>query len=258
MAKLKKELIMHSEGDRDTMMKIVIEVNVNADGMFTTTLSKEDAAMFESYGIKLKNNRAQRPGFFMSDTMAGLCSNICDIMRQCLEYKVVSETPVLKYYIKTYCSYCLNNQTGDIAPNGKSQYVGDGGYRWIEGTSKETFFSDKDFGIKVYVRPYMKRVVEYGNGKQKIFYDYKQEWGEGTYMEWLNNLSGMRSASNIESLQEIEGTEENARFFVNIVKQICRINEQIGEIIKNDKLEQLIQSTLKLEDHINLYERTTD
>ena len=48
-------------------------------------------------------------------------------------------------------------------------------------------------------------------------------------------------------LKEIEGTEENARFFVNIIKQICRINEQIGEIVKNDKLEDFIQQTLKLE-----------
>lgn len=247
MAKIKKELIVHAEDDRDTMLKIVIEVNVNADGMFTTTLSKEDAAMFESYGIRLENNRAQRPGFFISDTMAGLCMKIRDIMKQCLEYKVVSETPVLKYYIKTYCLYCLNNQTGDIAPNGKTKYVGEGGYKWIEGTSNEPFHSDKDFGIKIYVRPYMKRVVEYGNGKQKTFYDYKKEWEEGSYMEWLNDLSGMKIMYGNESLQEIEGTEENARFFVNIIKHICRINEQIGEIIKNNKLEQLIQSTLKLE-----------
>lgn len=228
-------------------MKVVLDVNVNADGMFTTTLSKEDAAIFESYGIELKNNKANRAGFFKNETLAGLCYEIREIMKLCLEYKVVSETPVLKYYIKTYCSYCLNNQTGDIAPNGKAQYVGDGGYKWIEGTSNDPFYTDRDFGIKVYVRPYMKRVVEYGNGNQKTFYDYRYKWEEDSYMEWLNNLSGMKSKWGDESLQEIEGTEENARFFVNIIKQICRINEQIGEIIKNDKLEQLIQNTLKLE-----------
>lgn len=247
MAKMRKELIEHSAADKNMMMKIMIDVNITTEGMFTTTLSKEDAASFESYGIKLEDNRAGRTGYFISDTLAGLCEKIRKVMKQCLEYKVVSETPVLKYYIKTYCSYCLNNQTGDIAPNGKAKFVGDDNYNWIEGTSNEPFHQDRDFGIKVYVKPYMKRIVEYGNGQQKTFYDYKTEWEKDSYMEWLNELSGMRVLYSSDHLQEVEGTEENARFFVNIIKQICRINEQIGEIIKNDKLEQFIQSTLKLE-----------
>lgn len=247
MAKIRKELIEYAADNRDMMMKIVIDVNINADGMFTTTLSNEDASIFKSYGIELKDNKAHRPGFFINETLAGLCYEIRKIMKLCLEYKVVSNTPVLKYYIKTYCAYCSNNQTGDIAPNGMSEYVGEGGYNWKNGTSEEPFFSDKDFGIKIYVKPYMKRVVEYGNGEQKIFYDYRCKWENGTYMKWLNDLSGMKLRYDSQGTKEIEGTEENARFFVNIIKQICRINEQIGEIIKNDRLEDFIQSKLKLE-----------
>ena len=247
MAKMKKELIEHSSDNKEMMMKIVIDVNITTDGMFTTTLSKEDAALFDSYGIKLDKNRVGRSGYFVSDTLAGLCIKIREVMKQCLEYKVISETPVLKYYIKTYCYYCLNNQTGDIAPNGKKQYVGDGDYNWKEGTSNEPFHQDRDYGFKIYVKPYMKRIVEYGNGTKKTFYDYKTEWEKDSYMEWLNELSGMRILYSSDHLQEVEGTEENARFFVNIIKQICRINEQIGEIIKNDILEDFIQSTKKLE-----------
>lgn len=245
MAKIRKRLREHGTGDTDTWMEIEVAVDINADGMFTTTLSKEDAAMIESYGVKLENNRAKRPGFFISETMAGLLGDIRRVMLQCLDYKVVSETPVIKYYIDTFCTYCLNNQTGDIAPNGKVKFVGDDNYNWKEGTGF-VGNSGTDFGVRIYAEPFMKRVVEYGNGKQKTFYDHRHEWDDGSYMEWLNELSGMRPQFG-SNVQEVEGTEENARFFVNIIKQICRINEQIGDILKEGRLEDLIQSTLKLE-----------
>lgn len=246
MAKIKKKLVVTANEDRDTMMNIEFDVDINADGLFTTTLKPEDTNIIKSYGVHLEPNKAKRLGFFKDETMAGLCHQIHNVLKQCLESKVVSNTPIIKYYIKTYCAYCLNNQTGDIVPNGKTSFVGEGGYKWIEGTSQEAFYHNTDFGIKVFVQPYMKRIIEYPNGKQKIFYDVRYEWEKGSNMEWLNELTNMKCTS-LETLQEIEGTEENARFFVNIIKQICRINEKIADIIKNDKLEQMIQSTLKHE-----------
>lgn len=245
MAKIKKRLREHGTGDTDTWMEIEVLIDINADGMFTTTLSKEDAATIESYGVKLENNRAKRPGFFISETMAGLLDQIRRVMLQCLDYRVVSETPVIKYYIDTFCFYCLNNQTGDIAPNGKRKYVGDDKYEWHEGTAY-VGISGTDFGVKVYVEPFMKKVVEYGNLKRQTFYEHRHEWDDGSYMEWLNELPRMKPQFG-SKVQEIEGTEENARFFVEIIKQICRINEQIGEILKEGRLEEMLQGTLKLE-----------
>lgn len=245
MAKIRKRLREHGNDDTDTWMEVEVAVDINADGMFTTTISKEDAAMIESYGVRLENNRAGRPGFFINETMAGLLGDIRKVMLQCLNYRVVSETPVLKYYINTFCNYCLDNRTGDIAPNGKRKFVGDDNYQWHEGT-RPAGIGGTDFGIMVYVEPFMKRVVEYGNGKQSTFYDHWGHWEDGSYMEWLDELPRMKPQFG-SNVQEMEGTEENARFFVNIIKQICRINEQIGDILKEGRLEDLIQSTLKLE-----------
>lgn len=246
MAKIRRKLREHGMEDTDIWMEIEVAIDINADGMFTTTLSKEDAAMIESYGIKLENNRSKRPGFFINETLAGLLDDIRKIMLKCLEYKVVSEIPVLKYYIDTFCEYCLDNRTGDIAPNGKRKFVGDDNYHWKEGNGFVSQLSGTDFGLRVYVEPFMKRVVEYGNGEQKTLYERRHTWDDGSYMEWLNEIPNMKPQFG-GKMQEMEGTEENARFFVNIIKQICRINEQIGDILKEGRLEDLIQSTLKLE-----------
>ena len=243
MAKIKKTVMQAASNDRDTIMRVNVEIDVNADGWFTTTLSNSDAELIKSYGIDLEQNRAGRLGFFKNEPMSGLLSDIGDVLRKCLDYKIISQVPVIKYNLDTFCSYCLHNQTGDIVPNGR--FVGDGDYNWKEGTAVYSHFETRGFGIKISARPYMKRVVEYNNGKQKTFYDQREDWDKGSYMEWLNAVP--ERLIQEEYKREIDGTEEYARFFVMIIKQICRINEQIGGFIKNDKLEDLIQRTLKLE-----------
>ena len=245
MAKIRKEILEEAVNDRDTYMRVTVYVDVNAAGLFTTTLSEEDAKIISSYGVDLRQNRAGRLGFFKNETMAGLIGDIRSVLRECLNYKVISQEPVIKYNFDTTCAYCVHNQTGDIVPNGR--FTGDGGYVWKEGTSQflSSYFEKRGYGIKIAARPLIKRIVEYGNGKQKTFYDYKEDWEKGSNMEWLNELPEKLKPENYQ--KEIEGTEENARFFVMIIKQICRINEQICDIIKNDKLAELIQKTLKLE-----------
>lgn len=243
MAKIRKEVIAHADGDKDTFIRIIVDVNINADGQFTTTISKDDAELIESYGIELENNRVGRSGFFQSDTMAGLIGKIYDVLKDCLNYKVVSQEPVILYNFDTVCSYCLNNQTGDIVPNG--YFVGEGDFKWKSGTKEKFGWDERGYAMSIAVKPRIKRTVEYGNGKQKIFYDAKNDWEKGSYMEWLNGLPDKMWDRNYA--KEIAGTEENARFFVLVIKQICRINEQIGDILKQDKLAELIQSQLKLE-----------
>ena len=247
MASFKKTLIERAYDNNDVLLKIDIIVNINNDGIFSTTLTPVDAALIESYGVILKKNRAGRRGYFSSYTLDNLCYQIKKIMRDCLNYKVISNTPVIRYFIGIYANYCINAKTGEIFPDATAKFIkADDGYIWREGTVTPAPWESKCFSIKIFCRPYMKRVIEYGNGKQHVLYDIRNEWETGSYMEWLNNLSVMRDISG-DPIKEIEGTEENARFFVNIIKQICMINEKIGDIIKNNKIEELIQSTLKLD-----------
>lgn len=248
MAKIRRTLSERSNIDRDLQISVTIEVDVNAEGLFTTTLKPEDAKIIESYGIKLDRNRACRPGFFKSETLAGLCAEVRDILRLCVNYKIVSRQPIIKYYIDTICSYCLNSETGDIYPNGNRSYTGDSGEfaGWKEGTTGLTMFEDKYFGMKFYAEPFMKVEVEYGNGQRKFFLEHA-EWGKGTNMQWLADVPSMQTKNSYPKAKEIEGTEDNAKFFVNLIKSICKLNENIGEFLKQDRLDLLIQKTFQLE-----------
>ena len=49
MAKIKRTLSERSNIDRDLQISVTIEVDVNAEGLFTTTLKPEDAKIIESY-----------------------------------------------------------------------------------------------------------------------------------------------------------------------------------------------------------------
>ena len=237
MGKIRRTVSAISDLDKDLRIDITVDIDVNAEGLFTTTLKGEDARLIETYGIKLDRNRVQRPGFFKSDTMAGLIHQIHEVLKQCVNYKVVSRQPVIKYYIDTICSYCLNDETGDICPNGQSDYTGDSGQfaGWKEGTYQLSHFEDKYFGIRFYVEPFMKVEVEYGNGVRRTFLEHN-DWGFGTNMQWLADIPSFRTAKSNCRAKEIEGTEDNAKFFVNLVKSICKLNENIGEFLKQDRL----------------------
>lgn len=237
-----KEIVAFSGGDRDTFMKVKVNVAVNSDGFFTTTLSKEDVELIASYGVKLETNRTGRPGFFISETMADLISQIHKVLELCVTYKVISRTPVIRYNFKTVCHYCLDGNK--IVPNG--YYVkGYSGVNWREGNSDNgCFTSTGGYGISIYAKPYIKRTVEYGNGLQKNFYD-RGEFDKGSYMQQLNDFGGM-DARLQQNLYEMEGTEVNARFFVEIIMSICRFNEQILHLLESNQLENLINSQAKL------------
>ncbi len=237
-----KEVVAIADNDRDMMMKVKIDVSVTKDGIFTTTLSKEDAETIESYGVELESNRAGRPGFFRSDTMAGLIHEVHEVLKQCLSYKVVSRTPVIRYNFKTVCNYIMDGD--EVVPNG--YYLKDyNGSEWKCGTFDNRGFSSTGcFGVNVFARPYMKRVVEYTNGNQKIFYD-RAEFEDGSYMKRLGDFSGMdKGAQN--HLYEMEGTEKNAKFFVDILKSICIFNERLKGLLESNSLESLINSQKEL------------
>lgn len=236
-----KEVVAVANNDRDTMMKVKIDVSVSKDGIFTTTLRSEDAEAIESYGVELKQNRAGRSGFFRSDTMAGLIHEVHEVLKMCLNYKVVLQTPVIRYNFKTSCSYLLDGD--EVVPNGYylKNYNGD----WKSGTvDNRGFTSTGCFGVNVFARPCIKRVVEYNNGQQKIFYD-RTEFDKGSYMRILNDFEGMN-----ESLQgviyEMEGTEKNAKFFVDMLKSICIFNERLKGLLDNNLLEKAINSQKQL------------
>lgn len=53
-----------TEKNANNSLSVTVKVNVTKEGVFTTTLSKEDVDKIHSYGIKLPTNRLGNEGYF--------------------------------------------------------------------------------------------------------------------------------------------------------------------------------------------------
>lgn len=54
-----------TEKNANNSLSVTVKVNVTKEGVFTTTLSKEDVDKIHSYGIKLPTNRLGNEGYFV-------------------------------------------------------------------------------------------------------------------------------------------------------------------------------------------------
>jgi hypothetical protein len=94
-----------TEKNNNNSLSVTVSVNVTKEGLFTTTLSKEDVDKIHSYGIKLPTNRLGNEGYFNSIALSDLESQIREVMKRCLSYKIVEEVPVIKYQLETVCAF---------------------------------------------------------------------------------------------------------------------------------------------------------
>lgn len=81
------------------------------------------------------------------------------------------------------------------------------------------------FGFSVYAKPFLKRVIEYGNGETKVEYD-RLNAEKGTYTHWLNCVTSI-SYNRHKPVMEVECNECTSKLFVDMIKSICKISEQI-------------------------------
>lgn len=94
-----------TEKNANNSLSVTVKVNVTKEGVFTTTLSKEDVDKIHSYGIKLPTNRLGNEGYFNSIALSDLESQIREVLKRCLSYKIVEEVPVIKYQLETNCMF---------------------------------------------------------------------------------------------------------------------------------------------------------
>lgn len=57
-----------TEKNANNSLSVTVKVNVTKEGVFTTTLSKEDVDKIHSYGIKLPTNRLGNEGLYWKRT----------------------------------------------------------------------------------------------------------------------------------------------------------------------------------------------
>jgi hypothetical protein len=197
-----------TEKNANNSLSVTAKVNVTKEGVFTTTLSKEDVDKIHSYGIKLPTNRLGNEGYFNSIALSDLESQIREVLKRCLSYKIVEEVPVIKYQLETNCVFSYD-KNGNIVPNPSKEWTG----------------GDE-------------------NGETKVEYD-RLNAEKGTYTHWLNCVTCI-SYNRHKPVMEVECNECTSKLFVDMIKSICKISEQIKSFINPEQIKAIAESNESL------------
>lgn len=193
-----------------------------------------------SYGIKLPTNRLGNEGYFNSIALSDLESQIREVLKRCLSYKIVEEVPVIKYQLETNCTFSYD-KNGNIVPNPSKEWTGgDENGKWRDGTSRLDALNTQPFGFSVYAKPFLKRVIEYGNGETKVEYG-RLNTEKGTYAHWLNCVTSI-SYNRHKQVMEVECNECTSKLFVDMIKSICNISEQVKSFVNPEQIKAIAES----------------
>jgi hypothetical protein len=253
MAKLCTETVYcePERGSKDGSITIKFDINVNQNGDFTTTLPRDIVEQLENAQIKVDTNRIGNKGFLSSNTKDGLIKEVSNLAREYVSRELIAETLIIKYSIETQMSYQISID-GKVCPNGSFG----GGTGWKRGTKETSATYPAPFGLKVYVGVFTKREWLYKSGVKKE--TLESHWGsrgitkteeEAPYLHWISNLTTISPKDSFGSMEvnEMEYTEQAAKFFVDLVSSICLLNEKILPIIKEKStLLDFINSNRKL------------
>lgn len=78
------------------------------------------------------------------------------------------------------------------------------------------------------------------NGEKKVEYD-RLNAEKGTYTHWLNCVAGM-SYNRYKPVMEVECNECTSKLFVDMIKSICKISEQIKSFINPEQIKAIAES----------------
>lgn len=256
MAKLCTETISFEaeRGSPEGAIRFKFDIYVTQSGEFTTTLPKEVVDKIEDAQIHLSTNRNGTKGFLSSETKDGLIKKVSDLAKEYVSRELISEKLVIQYSIETQMSYQLSPD-GKVCPNG---IIG-GGTGWRGGVLESNATYPSPFGLRVYVGIFTKSEWRYKSGVVKS--NYEGHWGssgikqtreEAPNLHWIANLTAISSSSrgfgsSKMAISEMDYTEQNAGFFVDLVSALCLLNEKILPIIKEkETLINFINSSKKL------------
>lgn len=111
---------------------------------------------------------------------------------------------------------------------------------WRDGTSRLDALNAEPFGFSIYAKPFLKRVIKYGNGETKVEYG-RLNTEKGTYAHWLNCVTSI-SYNRHKQVMEVECNECTSKLFVDMIKSICNISEQVKSFINPEQIKAIAES----------------
>lgn len=259
MPKFKSEKIVVKGQDNEVALSFYIDINVDAEGFFTTTLPADVADILKESGISLKTNgrRNARAGFFAYPTLKEL---VDAVKAQCNEYvscQLIEEKVIIQYAIMTTAAYLIDSKN-EIVPNGNwlnGLYGTEPKYNWRNGTESQSQQRRHPFSISIMARPIIKRSYRYKSGKDFIKHEKIPShikpgeniipfvvMGENLY--WLNGIPCSKFPDT--EIVEIDYTEKVAYFFVNFIKTICKLNESLVHLTDPENVKLISEQKFNL------------
>ena len=229
-------------------LRFKYDIAVDKEGAFTTTLPVDVVQKLQAANISLNQNRLRNLGFFRDSTLDGLKKQIGCIVEEYFSRKLISEKIVIRYFVKTSCSYCLSPD-GDPVPNGSQDWTGSEDYNWKTGTVDHNAYKPNAYGIEVYAKPCVREDYTYKSGIKKTEYNsisrnvtFSDVKETNYYLRWLDDLVAMVKPDGMQDTDthEIDYTEQTAAFFVNLISSICKLNEKIKDQLDPKSILKLI------------------
>lgn len=150
-----------------------------------------------------------------------------------------SKEPKAKEYLKRFFGI-EEKPKYEFKPFDKVLVRGDENGKWRDGTSRLDALNTQPFGFSVYAKPFLKRVIEYGNGETKVEYG-RLNTEKGTYAHWLNCVTSI-SYNRHKQVMEVECNECTSKLFVDMIKSICKISEQVKSFINPEQIKAIAES----------------
>ena len=228
-------------------------VNVTKEGIFTTTLPRNAVDEIEKYGVTLRTNRLGNPGYFEAKTLDELTMSVNKVCREALSRELVEDKMIIKYEIRTECSYC-KDKDGTPVPNGywlKEQTETNKSIPWVKGNGNQPNHYHTP-SISVWACVFHKKKYIYKSGKEKIELErYYPNITTKNSLDWINSLIETQTTFVsrtafvpaerernliLERLPEVEATEKNGQFFVTMFKLIFKMNELFSDFSSPETL----------------------
>lgn len=245
MAKLITDRIVR-DGAISREIDFKYDINITKDGIFNTTLPADISELLNGAGIRLERNRLKNLGYFTSSTIDELRSEVNSVISEYLSRELKDDKIVIQYIIQTTCAYCLDI-TGEIVPNGHFEFTKTEKIEWKSGTIKQSAGYRYPFGIRIYAKPFRKKTYRFRSGKEKAEYERMHVKGisdKPSYLYWLDSVCGIEKPKG-ENIKEIDYNEDIAKFFVDLLKSICRLNEQIKDMLEPESIKQVVEQKIK-------------
>jgi len=254
MPKLKSQGFSH-RNEAGELYEFMSEVTVLNDGVFSVSypdeLGSTVVARFRNKEIdtsEVWGNDTKMKKRISSKDLRKIEIFISAAMKDHMDCET-TESIVIAYSHKVQYACVRNKATGELFPNGNySKNYNGGESEWIGTLRRGSHFNTSShfsIGINAEVR---KKIVYKRASYESVKYETQQFDDDRLYGEMLNSLVG---ASLPDSFMEMPYTEEAAKFFYNVMMNICQMAHKIETFFGDeDNVIKAIESQQPLLSHM--------